>query len=129
MAAVRSLVSLDASASSYLVDSTVIGARHLPALYRALLEPDDSMTARLERYFGRPLRVDMLLMSSTDGCCIRWVAMRAPTDRCLAIAGVSLAIDSLSDGLQTAVLQGEQPLGRLLTQHGLEYKSIPTAFL
>jgi chorismate-pyruvate lyase len=119
---------LSGSAADYFVDAALVESTRLPQLYHALLTPSGSMTERLEHHFGKPMGIKVLSMSTSGDRYVRWVVMFDPAQRSIAMAGISLAIDTFGEALRAEILHGKQPLGRLLTQHGLAYESVPQAF-
>ena len=86
-----------------------------------------SMTRRLEQQFGG--RVSLRPLSACVGTdwYSRWSLLLAPGGRCLAIGGSCLRLDVWSAALRQAILDGQEPLGRLLERHGVDYESVPRA--
>lgn len=119
------------SSAAYLAETKPIAPADLPVLYRGLLSHAGSMTTRLEEHFGGCVMLHVMRESTVSEWYARWSALVAPGQRCAAIVGVSLEIAQLRPALRKAVVQGRQPLGRLLSAEDVKvkYESVPLVYI
>jgi chorismate-pyruvate lyase len=102
----------------------------IPSPYRELLVHDRSMTATLERHFG----VSVLLRSMFTWSRGRWyfrrvVLAREDNGHPIELGAVHINLDAVSRRIRTLILRHELPLGRILSEGPLPYRSRPRRFL
>jgi chorismate-pyruvate lyase len=102
----------------------------IPLPYRSLLVHDSPMTLTLEGHFGgrvalRPLSV----LSRGQLYCRRILLVLEASGRPVEMGAISLKLDSFGRRIASQIQQSEMPLGRVLGECGVKYKSEPRAFL
>jgi chorismate-pyruvate lyase len=119
---------LAASSGIPLGSATPVEPWQLPRPYRTLLVHEGSMTRRLECHFGSPVALTIVSVASNHERYARWVLLHDATGRCLELGGVCLDLRRFAADLRADIVAGAEPLGRLLSRHGLTYESVPHAF-
>ena len=110
--------------------AAVIEARELPEPYRGLLVHDSDMTHTLERHVGDRVVIRPLSTSLRGRWYFRRVLLvQASSGRPVEMGAIRIAIDVFAARVRTQILGGEVPLGRILREAGLDYKSRPQRFL
>jgi chorismate-pyruvate lyase len=117
------------SSRAFLSAATLLPPEQVPEPYHALLVHDGSMTERLERHFGEPMTLEILSLCASVDRYARWILLQDARGRCVEIGGVCLDLRRFQRHLRADILEGEEPLGRLLSRHGLMYRSVPHAFV
>ncbi len=102
----------------------------MPEPYRALLVHHGDMTSRLEEFHGAPMSL-RVLRRETSGDAYRREVLLCKADDGLPVEYGAIEIDlaAFPDPLRTEILDGRLPLGGLLNQHGVRYRSEPRGFL
>lgn len=118
-----------ASSDTYLGAADLVEPHQLPEPYGSLLVHEGSMTERLETHFGGRASLEILSLFASADLYARWILLLDSRGRCLELGGVCLDLRLLSASLRADILDGELPLGRLLSRHGLAYASMPQSFL
>jgi chorismate-pyruvate lyase len=104
-------------------------AGRIPSPYRELLVHENEMTSTLEQHFGGPVTVRVLSSFSSGRSYFRRVVLALErTGRPVALGAVRLRLDAFSLGVRARILGEKVPLGRILTNAGVQYGSHPTAF-
>jgi chorismate-pyruvate lyase len=114
---------------AYFGAAIVIEPWQVPEPYRTLLVHEGSMTERLERYRGGSMTLDVLSVSADADRYARWILLHDPDGLCCELGGASLDLRHFREPLRTEILDGVEPLGRLLSRHGIAYTSVPRSFL
>lgn len=105
-------------------------AERLPPPYNSLLVHQDEMTSTLERHFGGRVTVRMLATFLRGRSYFRRVLLALEkTGRPVSMGAVRLRLDVFSPAVRARILGEKAPLGRILSDAGVLYKSRPTAFL
>jgi chorismate-pyruvate lyase len=107
-----------------------ISPETIPHPYRSMLVHDSPMTLTLEGHFGgrvalRPLSV----LSRGQLYCRRILLVLEASGRPVEMGAISLKLDSFSRRIAGQIQRSELPLGRVLGDCGVNYKSEPRAFL
>ena len=101
----------------------------LPEPARWLLVHDSDMTSRLRTHHQSPIGLRVLDSTSDDIVVDRRVVLvRKSDDRIVEFGAIRIFLKHLTSELREAVLAGEEPLGGLLENSGMEYTSSPGAF-
>ena len=96
---------------------------------RELLVHEVDMTSTLERHYGEPMHLEVLVDGRTNGYYFREVVLRgAETGRAAEFGLIEIELNRFPDDLQQAILSGGQPLGGLLNENGVTYKSRPIGY-
>jgi len=96
----------------------------IPEPYRSLLVHDDDMTSTLERFHGSPIWLDVLRVGPHGKRYVREVVLWRERDRRPVEYGMLEAdIEAYPEALRPAVLAGERPLGFLLNDANVAFRS------
>jgi chorismate-pyruvate lyase len=111
--------------------AAVVRAEALPAPYHGLLVHEASMTLTLEAHFADSLLVRPLsIVETADGWLLRRVLLAlARSGRAVEMGAIRLRLDAFEPAIRTRILEGRVPLGRLLRDGGIEFRSVPELFL
>lgn len=107
-----------------------VAPERVPAPYRGLLVHDRDMTPTLEWHFGGRLVVRPLSVHERG----RWYVRRVllvleDSGRPVAMGAVRMRLDGLGNRVRNSIRRGRVPLGRILRDSGLGYRSRPRRFL
>ncbi len=87
------------------------------------------MTSTLERHYGERMLLEVLVDGRADGYYFREVVLRgAETGRAAEFGLIEIELDQFPEVLHQAILSGGQPLGGILNENGLSYKSRPLGY-
>lgn len=102
----------------------------LPEPYRSLLVHDGDMTSRLEAFHRGELVLDVLHREQEGDAYRREVLLRV-TETQLPVEYGAIEIDlaQFAPEVRSKILEGRQPLGGVLNDHDLAYRSEPRAFV
>lgn len=110
--------------------ATVVDAEALPEPYRRLLVHDSDMTQTLERHVGDRLLIRPLSMTLRGRWYFRRVLLvQSSSGRPVEMGAIRISVDVLPARVRAEILRGEVPLGRILREAGLDYKSRPQRFV
>lgn len=104
-------------------------ARPDPPPYAGLLGHNHEMTSTLERHFDTILVVRVLSAWSRGRWYFRRSLLCQESGRPIAMGAVRLNMDVFSARIRVRIVRGEMPLGRILHDAGLRYRSEPRHFL
>jgi chorismate-pyruvate lyase len=109
---------------------TPIEASAVPEPYRSLLVHTIDMTSTLENFHNDKLHVEMLGRHVNGQEYYREVVLRLDqSDRRVEFGAIKILLDIFPAEARQEILRERQPLGRILTESGLEFSSQPRAFL
>ena len=102
----------------------------LPFPYRALLAHESDMTLTLERHFGGRLGL-RTLSTFRDGAWYlrRILLVQEYSGRPVEMGALRITLDPFSPRIRARILRHEAPLGRILRDGGVDFKSRPYMFL
>ena len=104
-------------------------AERIPPPYHSLLVHENEMTFTLERHFGGRVAVRVLTSFSKGQSYFRRVLLAMEsTGRPVSMGAVRLKLDAFSPRVRARILSEKAPLGRILSEAGIQYGSHPTAF-
>ena len=107
-----------------------IAPEALPEPYRRLLVHDGDMTHTLERHFGDRLLIRPLSTRMRGRWYFRRVLLVQTTSgRPVEMGAIRIALDAFPARVRAQILRGEAPLGRIVREAGVDYKSRPQRFL
>jgi hypothetical protein len=110
--------------------SQVISPKDIPFPYRSLLVHENDMTLTLERHFGGPVRLRTLSTEAKGGWYLRRVLLvQEYSGKPVEMGAIRLKVDAFPARVKSQILKNEVPLGRLLRDAGLDFKSQPRVFL
>ena len=97
--------------------------------FRDLLVHDRDMTSALERFHGDSITLEVLHSKHHDDTYLREVTLHAAASGSPVEYGlIEILLDSFPSDLRPEILAGETPLGAILNQSGLGYRSHPQGF-
>ena len=107
-----------------------ISPEEIPFPYRSLLVHESDMTLTLERHFGgrvvlRPLAV----FASGPWYFRRVLLVQEYSGRPVEMGAIRMKLDAFGPRIRGAILRNEVPLGRILSDGGVDHQSQPRAFL
>jgi hypothetical protein len=110
--------------------TTPLAPERIPSPYRSLLVHERDMTLTLEEHFGG--RVTLRALSTFhDGRSYfrRVLLVQEYSARPVEMGAIRIDLDAFPARIRGAILRNKVPLGRLLRDGGVDYKSRPTQFL
>ncbi len=108
----------------------VVTPDQIPLPYRSLLVHDIDMTVTLERHFGDRVALRPLSTFTVGRSYFRRVLLvQEYSGRPVEMGAIRIRLDAFSQRVQAKIRRNEIPLGRLLKEGGVKYRSHPTAFL
>lgn len=108
----------------------IIEAGDVPEPYRRLLVHDGDMTSRLEAFHRGPIVLDVLHREQTKDAYRREVLLRGEESRLpVEYGAIEIHLSSFARPLREKIIEAHTPLGGLLNQFGVQYRSQPRAFL
>lgn len=113
-----------AETALHWVDSNTV-----PAPYQELLVHDHDMTSALEGFHGEPIALEILQSEQHDDLYLREVVLHgASSGRPVEYGVIEILLDSFPDDLRQLILDGLLPLGQILNESGLPYRSEPQGY-
>lgn len=109
---------------------TAVDGGDLPEPYRTLLVHENDMTSTLEGYFRAPLRLRILEKISDASTMTRQVVLQTDDDRDLAaeFGAIRISLLPFGEAARADILECRRPLGAILNESGIQYRSRPNAF-
>ena len=108
----------------------VLKGPELPEPYRTLLVHDGDMTSRLENFHGGPVELDVLHCEDAADVYRREVLLRMEnTGQAVEYGAIEIQLEAFDDEVRAKIREGHTPLGGLLNQFDMIYRSEPRAFL
>ena len=96
---------------------------------RSLLVHDRDMTSTLTRHHGDTLRLDVLDRRLTDERLARHIVLRAVGDDSpVEYGAIRIDLRRLDESVRKEIVAGKRPLGGILNEHQVGYKSCPGGF-
>ena len=87
------------------------------------------MTSTLERHYGEGMLLEVLVDGRADDYYFREVVLRgAETGRAAEFGLIEIELNRFPEELRQAILSGGQPLGGILNETGVSYKSRPLGY-
>ena len=102
----------------------------IPLPYRSLLVHQNDMTVTLERHFGGRIVLRALGVFTRGGSYFRRVLLvHEEAGRPVEMGAIRINLDAFSAPMREKILRNEIPLGRILRDGHVDYRSVPKAFL
>ncbi len=113
-----------------LPECALIDGSEMPEPYRSLLVHNGDMTSRLEEFHGAPMTL-RVLQREADADAYRREVLLCAQDSGLPVeyGAIEINLAAFDEPLRALILEGRQPLGGLLNEHAVSYRSEPRAFL
>lgn len=106
-----------------------LGPEEVPEPQRSLLVHEVDMTSTLERHHGEPMALEVLVEGSTGGHYFREVILRgARSGRPAEFGLIEIEVGEFAEPLREKILSGRQPLGGILNESGMRYRSRPLGY-
>ena len=109
--------------------TTLVEEAGVPQPYRGLLVHGGDMTSRLEDHHRDNMALDVLRLENTDAGYRREVVLRTERGRkAVEYGAIEIFLGAFDLELQTRILEGRQPLGGLLNEYDINYRSVPRGY-
>jgi chorismate-pyruvate lyase len=109
---------------------TVVDAEAVPEPCQTLLVHKTDMTSTLENYYKEKLHVELLSCHTSGQEYYREVVLRLDqSGRRVEFGAIKILLDLFPTEARQEILRERQPLGRILTEYGVEFSSQPRAYL
>ncbi len=106
-----------------------VDGREIPEPYRRLLVHKNDMTSTLEEYFGGPIHLKLLGVNRGPQSLFRQVVLVENGDeRPVEFGAIRIELDRFDEPAREMILSGYRPLGAILREHRIAYRSRPVAF-
>ena len=101
----------------------------MPEPARSLLVHDRDMTSTLERHHGDAITLEVLVSGEAIGHYFREVILRtARAGTPVEFGLIEIELQSFPEDLRARILSGNEPLGGILNESGLPYRSSPIGY-
>ena len=111
-------------------EARVVAPDEIPPPYRSLLVHEDDMTFTLERHFGGRIVLRPLGVFTRGGSYFRRVLLvQEEAGQPVEMGAIRIDLDAFDAALRRKILQNEIPLGRILRDGRVDYRSVPRKFL
>jgi chorismate-pyruvate lyase len=101
----------------------------VPQPFRILLVHKSDMTSTLENFYKEKLRVELLGSHTIGQEYFREVVLRLePSQRRVEFGAIKIMLDLFPRQVREEILREKQPLGRILTESGVEFSSQPRGY-
>lgn len=108
----------------------VIPASALPQPYRGLLDHQNDMTSTLEKFHGEPLVLRVLARRQVGSILSRRVVLVGEeSERPVEFGAIRIDLESFPVAARELICEGRRPLGALLAEFEIPYRSRPKLFL
>ena len=107
-----------------------VAPREIPEPYRSLLVHESDMTITLERHFGGRVTLRPLSTFTVGGNYFRRVLLAQEySGRPVEMGAIRMRLDVFSPRIRALIHANEIPLGRILRDGGVDFKSVAKVFL
>ncbi len=101
----------------------------LPEPYRRLLRHNADMTTKLEEFHEEEIVLSVQREEHGKDWYHREVVLRSGrSNRPVEYGAIEIPLAAFREGLRARILEGKRPLGGLLVDHGVKFKSRPSGF-
>jgi chorismate-pyruvate lyase len=102
----------------------------MPQPQRSLLAHQTDMTSTLENFYGQRLHVEVLARHTVENEYCREVALRLEqSGGRVEFGAIKIMLDNFPAEVRQEILRERKPLGRILTDSGVDFTSRPHLFL
>lgn len=106
-----------------------IGGDTVPPPYEGLLVHDHDMTSALEEFHAEPISLEVLQSEQGGELYLREVVLHTATSgKPVEYGVIEILLDTFPEDLRPLILDGHLPLGQILNESGLPYRSEPRGF-
>jgi hypothetical protein len=107
-----------------------VDAESLPERERTLLDHDRDMTSTLSNHHNSQLYIEVLECVSNDNYLLRMVVLKSKeSQQSVEFGAIGMNLNLFDSDIRNEIEQGVKPLGGLLEQYSVPYKSGPRAFI
>jgi chorismate-pyruvate lyase len=107
-----------------------LDAEELAEPHRSLLAHQSDMTSTLERFHQQKLHVEVLRRHSAQNAYFREVVLRLDqSGQRVEFGAIKIMLDRFPEEVRETILRERQPLGRILTESGVDFSSRPRFYL
>src|SRR5688572_15945344 len=107
-----------------------VSADQVPEPYRSLLVHRSDMTSTLENFHGEQVHLHVIGRDRRNGHYFREVVLRLDgTEKPVEFGAIKINLDLFPKAAQDEIAKERLPLGRILKDRAIEYRSQPQAFL
>ena len=107
-----------------------VSAGELPEPYRSLLVHQSDMTSTLESFHGERVHLQLISRDRRNGDYFREVVLQLDgTDKPVEFGAIKINLDLFPAAAQKRILEERYPLGRILKDCEMTYRSRPQGFL
>jgi chorismate-pyruvate lyase len=108
----------------------VIPADAMPQPYRGLLDHQSDMTSTLEKFHGEPLGLRVLARRQVGSILSRRVVLVGKESGTpVEFGAIRIELEGFPAAAQELIVEGRRPLGALLAEFAIPYRSRPKLFL
>jgi hypothetical protein len=108
---------------------TVVGDADVPEPYHGLLVHPHHMTVTVEKYFGGPVEVQVLMRKFRGDNYARMIMLVDASGQVVQFGIVRIRLDRVSKEVRDAIIAENAPLGRILIENDVLRVIEPTAYL
>jgi chorismate-pyruvate lyase len=113
-----------------LPKAMIISPYDVPLPYRSLLVHDNDMTMMLEQHFGGRIGLRVLWTLSKSGWYYRRVLLvQEYSGRPVEMGAIRIKLDQFSQRIRGQILRNRVPIGRVLRDGGVDFRSQAKIFL
>lgn len=107
-----------------------VGADQVPEPYYSLLVHQGDMTSTLEAFYGDRIHLHVVGRDRRNGHYFREVVLQLDgSDKPVEFGAIKINLDLFPPAAQTEIARERLPLGRILKDCDIEYRSRPQAFI
>jgi chorismate-pyruvate lyase len=107
-----------------------VEAEEVPEPFQTLLVHRTDMTSTLENFYKEKLRVELLSCHTSGQEYFREVVLRLDqSGKRVEFGAIKILLDLFPTEARQEILRERQPLGRILTESGVEFSSQPRGYL
>jgi hypothetical protein len=112
------------------VEAEVVDSDEVPEPYHHLLVHEGDMTSRLTKHYGESISLRILQRSLSASELSRHLVLEGiRSHRPMEYGAIRIYFDGLPHRVREKIIEGRDPLGGLLNEHGVKYVSRPAAFI
>ena len=107
----------------------LLAGEELPEPQQALLVHDRDMTSTLKKFHGVDVALEVLTHERSEDYLMRMVVLRnAETGAPIEFGALGVRLEKFEGPIREAITEGRGPLGGLLEQYVIDYRSSPKSY-
>ena len=112
-----------------LPDVQLLGGEQVPEPERSLLVHDRDMTSTLRNFHGAAITLEVRAVERSDGYVMRMVVLhREDTNAPVEFGAIGIRLEKFEGPLRDRIADGSAPLGGLLEEYLIDYRSCPKGY-